>query len=199
MSRLSAPSPAAMTLHDEPGAIQTARSARTHLRSTGAGSDRPKEQPPASRPRSSPWSTRSPRRYRAAVLLTAWRGWRRGEVLRLCRADVDLAAGAVTVRRSRVEMLSSGAAHMEKWAGADRVFVGRDGRPMRGDAAHATARRAAPKYGGFEQVNRSPGRWPLRCAAWFKWREDVSIGMGWAPLDVLRAPSERCCATAAQP
>jgi integrase len=47
-------------------------------------------------------------RYRAAVVLAAWCGLRRGEVLGLRRDDVDLVAGTVTVRRNRVELLEGG-------------------------------------------------------------------------------------------
>jgi integrase len=97
-------------------------------------------------------------RYRAAVLLAAWCGLRRGEVLGLHPADLDLRVGTVTVRRNRVELLESPVAfdadpktdagkrtvviplhvlpvlaeHMESWASKDRVFVGRDGGPMPG-------------------------------------------------------------------
>lgn len=112
-------------------------------------------------------------RYRAAVLLAAWCGLRCGEVLALYPEDVDLAAGLVMVRRNRVELLSSRTAfgaepktdagkrtvtvpphvlpvlaeHMAKWAGSDRVFVGRDGRPMRGDAIRQAFDRARRKVG----------------------------------------------------
>jgi integrase len=111
------------------------------------------------------WTTDSPR-YRAAA---AWCGLRRGEVLGLRRDDVDLVVGTVTVRRNRVELLEGGraafdaepktdagkrtvvvpphilpilAAHMTEWAGPERVFVGRDGRPMRGDAIRQAFNRA---------------------------------------------------------
>ena len=47
-------------------------------------------------------------RYRAAVALAAWCGLRRGEICALRLADVDLKAGTVTVRQSRVELLESG-------------------------------------------------------------------------------------------
>jgi integrase len=111
-------------------------------------------------------------RYRAAVLLAAWCGLRRGEVLGLRRDDVDLSTGMVTVRRNRVELLAPGTAfdaepktdagkrtvtvphvlpvlveHMSAWAGHDRVFVGRDGRPMRGDAVRQAFDRARRKAG----------------------------------------------------
>jgi integrase len=111
--------------------------------------------------------------YRAAVLLAAWCGLRRGEVLGLRREDVDLTAGVVTVRRNCVELLANGAAfdaepktdagkrtvtipphvlpilaeHMTSWSGRDRVFVGRDGRPMRGDAIRQAFGRAGRKAG----------------------------------------------------
>ena len=90
---------------------------------------------------------------------------------------MDLVAGTVTVRRNRIELLEDGRAafdaepktdagkrtvvipphvvpllaqHMKEWAGPDRVFVGRDGRPIRGDAvrqAFDRARRAADMPG----------------------------------------------------
>ncbi|MGO9142307.1 MAG: tyrosine-type recombinase/integrase [Streptosporangiaceae bacterium] len=107
-------------------------------------------------------------RYRAAVLLAEWCGLRRGEVLGLRRPDVDLRAGTVTVRRNRVELLETPVAfdtdpktyagkrtvvipphvlpvlaeHMASWAGEDRVFIGRDGAPMRGNAVRLAFERA---------------------------------------------------------
>lgn len=42
---------------------------------------------------------------KAAVLLAAWGGLRRGEILALRREDVDLKAGVVSVNRNQVEML----------------------------------------------------------------------------------------------
>jgi integrase len=112
--------------------------------------------------------------YRAAVLLAAWCGLRRGEVVALRREDIDLDAGTVTVRHNRVELLESPSAafdadpktdagkrtvavppyvlpffqeHMAKWAGSDRVFVGRDGQAMRGDAIRQAFTRARRKVG----------------------------------------------------
>jgi integrase len=46
-------------------------------------------------------------RYRAAVLLAASCGLRRGEVVGLFREDVDVEHGTVTVRRNRIELLES--------------------------------------------------------------------------------------------
>ena len=141
---------------------------------TGAGSDRAKERPVATPGEVVALVEAITPRYRAAVLLAAWCGLRRGEVLGLRRDDVDLVVGTVTVRRNRVELLEGGraafdaepktdagkrtvvvpphilpvlAAHVIEWAGPDRVFVGRDGRPMRGDAVRQAFNRARVKAG----------------------------------------------------
>jgi integrase len=139
----------------------------------GAGTDRAKERPVASPAEVVALVEAITPRYRAAVLLAAWCGLRRGEVLGLRRDDVDLAGGRVTVRRNRVELLATRSAfdadpktdagkrtvtvpphvlpvlteHMNSWAGPDRVFVGRDGRPMRGDAVRQAFDRARRKAG----------------------------------------------------
>lgn len=137
----------------------------------GAGSDRAKERPVASPAEVAALVDAITPRYRAAVLLAAWCGLRRGEVLGLFREDVDVMAGTVTVRRNRVELLETRVAfdadpktdagkrtvavpphlmpvlreHMQSWAGPERVFVGRDGRPMRGDAVRQAFDRARKK------------------------------------------------------
>jgi len=140
----------------------------------GAGSDRAKERPIATPAEVVALLESITPRYRAAVLLAAWCGLRRGEVLGLRPADVDLVAGTVTVRRNRVELLENNhaafdaepktdagrrtvvipphvmpvlAEHMATWAGPDRAFVGRDGRPMRGDAIRQAFDRARRKAG----------------------------------------------------
>lgn len=139
----------------------------------GAGTDRAKERPVASPAEVVALVEAITPRYRAAVLLAAWCGLRRGEVLGLRREDVDLVAGMVMVRRNRVELLETAAAfdadpktdagkrtvtvpphvipvlaeHMATWAGRDRAFVGRDGRPMRGDAVRQAFDRARRKAG----------------------------------------------------
>jgi integrase len=112
-------------------------------------------------------------RYRAAVLLAAWCGLRRGEVCGLFNEDVDLASGTVWVRRTHVELLESpqrfdkdpkSAAgkrpvsipphvkpylteHAAEWAGAERFFVSKDGSPMRGNAVYQAFVRARTKVG----------------------------------------------------
>jgi integrase len=112
---------------------------------------------------------------RGTGLLCCWpRGAGCGEVVALRREDIDLDAGTVTVRHNRVELLESPSAafdadpktdggkrtvavpphvlpffqeHMAKWAGSDRVFVGRDGQAMRGDAIRQAFTRARRKVG----------------------------------------------------
>ena len=139
----------------------------------GAGSDRAKERPVATPAQVVALIEAITPRYRAAVLLAAWCGMRRGEVLGLHPADLDLTAGTVTVRRNRIELLEKPqafdadpktdagkrtitipphvlpivAAHMGTWAGSDRVFIGRTGRPMRGDAVRQAFDRARRKAG----------------------------------------------------
>jgi integrase len=140
----------------------------------GAGADRAKERPVASPAEVVALIEAITPRYRAAVVLAAWCGLRRGEVLGLRRDDVNLEAGTVTVRRNRVELLENGRAafdaepktdagkrtvvvpphvipllaeHMTEWAGPDRVFVGRGGQPMRGDAVRQAFDRARLKAG----------------------------------------------------
>ena len=137
----------------------------------GAGTDRAKERPIASPAQVAALIEAITPRYRAAVLLAAWCGLRRGEVLGLLPEDVDLAAATVTIRRNRIELLATPQAfdadpktdagkrtvtipphvlpileaHMTTWAGTERVFIGRDGRPMRGNAIRQAFTRARRK------------------------------------------------------
>jgi integrase len=139
----------------------------------GAGSDRAKERPVASPAEVAAVVEAITPRYRAAVLLAAWCGLRRGEILALRRCDLDLHAGMVTVRHSRVELLESPVAfdadpktdagrrtvaipphvvpalqeHLSTWAGDDRVFVNRDGSAMRGDAIRQALTRVREQVG----------------------------------------------------
>jgi integrase len=142
----------------------------------GAGTDRAKERPIASVVQVAALIEAITPRYRAAVLLGAWCGLRRGEIIALTPQDIDLDTGTVTVRTNRVELLETPQAfdappktdagkrtisipphvvpiveaHMREWSGPDRVFIGRDGKPMRGDAvrqAFTRARRQADMPG----------------------------------------------------
>ncbi|MCZ9328704.1 tyrosine-type recombinase/integrase [Nocardia farcinica] len=139
----------------------------------GAGSDRAKERNVASVAEVAALVDAITPRYRAAVLLAAWCGLRRGEIIGLAVTDVDLATDQVWVRRTRVELLESGAAfdkdpktdagkrpvsipphlrsylvsHLEQWAGREWLFVGRDGQRMRGNAIYQAFVRARSKVG----------------------------------------------------
>jgi integrase len=154
-------------------AVRDGAIAKNPCQIPGAGSDRAKERPVASPDEVVALVEAITPRYRAAVLLAAWCGLRRGEVLGLRRADIDLRAGTVTVRHNRVELLESPVAfdadpktdagkrtvvipphvlpvlaeHMASWAGEDRVFVGRDGAPMRGNAVRLAFERARGRAG----------------------------------------------------
>jgi len=154
-------------------AVRDGAIAKNPCQILGAGTDRAKERPVATPTEVVALIEAITPRYRAAVLLAAWCGLRRGEVLGLLFDDVDLAAKTVTIRRNRIELLSRPqafdappktdagkrtvnipphvlpvlAAHMETWAGSDRVFIGRDGRPMRGDAVRQAFNRARLKTG----------------------------------------------------
>lgn len=139
----------------------------------GAGADRAKERPIASPAEVVRLVEAITPKYRAAVLLAAWCGLRRGEVVGLFLEDLDLVGGTVSVRRSHVEMMESSGRfdakpktaagirtvaipphvlpflceHAEKYAGPERVFVGRGGTPMRGDAIRQAFTRARIRVG----------------------------------------------------
>lgn len=113
-------------------------------------------------------------RYRTAVLIAAWCGLRRGEIAGLRVSDVDLVEHTITVRKARVEPLHDrGKAfdkdpkseagkrtiaipphvvpvirlHLDEYAGKDRLFVSRDGSPLRGDTLYQAFVRARAKVG----------------------------------------------------
>jgi integrase len=139
----------------------------------GAGSDKAKERGIATPAQVAELVEAITPRYRAAVLLAAWCGLRRGEVCGLRTEDVDLVGGVVTVRRNRVELLESPrkydkdpktdagrreiafpphlkpylVEHMTKWAGSERFFIGSDGQPMRGNAVYQAFVRARKSVG----------------------------------------------------
>jgi integrase len=113
-------------------------------------------------------------RYRTAVLIAAWCGLRRGEIAGLKVADVDLTEHTITVRKNRVEPLSSPRdafdgdpkteagrrtvsipphvipvvrLHLDEFAGRDRLFVSRDGGPLRGNTLYQAFARARKRVG----------------------------------------------------
>lgn len=154
-------------------AIREGAITRNPCQLPGAGVDRAKERPVASPAQVLALVEAITPRYRVAVLLSAWCGLRRGEVIGLWRDDIDLAAGTVTVRRNRVELLEQPTAfdgppktdagrrtvsipphmvelvreHLDNYAGPQRVFVGRTGDPMRGDAIRQAFARARASLG----------------------------------------------------
>lgn len=81
--------------------------ARNPCQIRGAGVDRAVERPVATPAEIAALVEAITPRYRAAVVLAAWCGLRRGEVLALNRADLDLERGLVTVRHTRTELLSA--------------------------------------------------------------------------------------------
>jgi integrase len=139
----------------------------------GAGTDRAKRRPVATPAQVAALADAIAGPYKAAVLLAAWGGLRRGEILALQREDVDLVAGTVTVSRTQTELLASGrrfdsppktdagyrsvalpphvvgviAEHIDIHAGPARLFVARDGGPMRGDTLRQAFDRARTRVG----------------------------------------------------
>lgn len=136
---------------------------------TGAGSVRAAERPIATPGQIVALVEAIAPRYRAAVLMAAWCGLRRGEIAGLLTDDIDLGRAEVTVRRNRVELMSSSTKaydgapkteagkrtitipphvmpfvqlHMAEFAGTERFFVSRNGGPLRGNALYLAFKRA---------------------------------------------------------
>lgn len=154
-------------------AVREGAIARNPCQIPGAGSDHPRERTIASPTQVAALTEAIAPRYRAAVILAAWGGLRRGEILGLARADVDLERSTVTVRRSRAELLESPtrydkppktaaglrtvtlpayvlpviAQHLDQYAGEERVFVDACGTAMRGDAVRQAFTRARRQVG----------------------------------------------------
>ena len=83
-------------------ALNEERINRMPLGIRGAGSTRSPERPSVSIPELQAAVAAIPERYRACFLLASWCSLRISECQGLQRADVDLTAGTVTVRRARV-------------------------------------------------------------------------------------------------
>lgn len=154
-------------------AVADGATAKNPCQIRGAGVDRTAERPVATPVEIDALVTAIPPRYKAAVVLAAWCGLRRGEILGLTPADLDLDRGTVTVRRTRTELLSSPdrfdgppktdaghrtvaipphvlpilTEHLDRYAGPDRLFIGRSGEPMRGDAVRLAFQRARERAG----------------------------------------------------
>jgi len=141
---------------------------------TGAGTVRAAERPIATPAQIVGLVEAIAPRYRAAVLMAAWCGLRRGEIAGLLTEDIDIKRTTVTIRRNRVELMSPSAKaydgapkteagkrtitipphvmpfveiHMAEYAGNDRFFVSRRGGPLRGNALYLAFKRARSKVG----------------------------------------------------
>jgi integrase len=113
-------------------------------------------------------------RYRTAVLIAAWCGLRRGEIAGLRVSDVDLGSQTITVRANRVEPLHAAKdaydgdpktqagkrtvtipphvmpvirLHLDAYAGRERLFISRDGTPLRGNTLYQAFVRARKQVG----------------------------------------------------
>ncbi|ABM10309.1 tyrosine-type recombinase/integrase [Paenarthrobacter aurescens] len=139
----------------------------------GAGNTRAKRRTVASPTQVADLIREIPGPYKAAVALAAWGGLRRGEILALRRADLDLEAMTVSVHRNQVELLSSRSRfdakpktdagyrtvalpphvipllrdHLRTYAGETRVFVSSTGGPMPGDSLTQAFSRARDRLG----------------------------------------------------
>ncbi len=80
-------------------AVDDERIKRNPCRIKGAGDHRAAERPTATVAQIYTLSDRMPGRYRVLVLAAAFTGLRWGELIALCRCDVDLAGGVLHVRR----------------------------------------------------------------------------------------------------
>jgi len=148
--------------------------ARNPCRIKGAGTTTSKERPVATPTQLVQLvDAISPKKYQAAVLIGGWLGLRRGEIVALRTEDMDLTDGVIHVRVNRLELLSTPVRkdkdpkseagrrtvaipphvlpllreHMDKNAGTERVFVGADGEPLRGNTLYQAFVRARKKAG----------------------------------------------------
>jgi integrase len=139
----------------------------------GAGNTRAKRRTVATPQQVAALVDEIPGPYKAAVVLAAWGGLRRGEILALRRADLDLDVRAVSVHRNQVELLSSRSRfdaepktdagyrtvalpphvipllrhHLRTYAGDTRLFVSSSGGPMPGDSLTQAFSRARDRLG----------------------------------------------------
>ena len=139
----------------------------------GAGTQRAPERPIATPAQVAALINAITPRYRAAVVLAAWCGLRRGEVCALRVEDIDLEQGTVRVRKNWVELLEeptrfekdpkSAAGrrsvtipphvlplmqdHLDNYAGTEFFVVGRDGQRARGNTIYQAFVRARNAVG----------------------------------------------------
>jgi integrase len=154
-------------------AVREGLLARNPCQIPGAGTTRAKRRPVASPKEIASLVDEVPGPYKAAVLLAAWGGLRRGEILALRRSDIDLESGVVSVNRNQVELLAVRSRfdakpktdagfrtvalpphvipflkqHLRDYAGDTRMFVSTDGGPMPGDTLTQAFSRARDRLG----------------------------------------------------
>lgn len=154
-------------------AIREGLLAKNPCQIPGAGTTRAKRRTVASPMEVAALVEEIPGPYKAAVVLAAWGGLRRGEILALRRADLDLEAATVSVHRNQVELLASRSRfdakpktdagyrtvalpphvipvlrwHLREHAGETRLFVSSTGGPMPGDSLTQAFSRARDRLG----------------------------------------------------
>lgn len=154
-------------------AVQDGAILRNPCQIPGAGAQRSPERSIATPAQVAQLVAATTPRFRAAVVLAAWCGLRRGEVCALRTEDVDLRAGVVRVRRNYVELLEEPTRfekdpkseagkrtvtipphvapvlqhHATEFAGADYFFVDRYGTRVRSNAVYQAFVRARKKVG----------------------------------------------------
>jgi integrase len=154
-------------------AVQDGAILRNPCQIPGAGAQRSPERSIATPAQVAQLVDATTPRFKAAVVLAAWCGLRRGEVCALRTEDVDLQAGVVRVRRNYVELLEKPTRfekepkseagkrtvtipphvapvleqHALGFAGADYFFVDRYGTRVRSNAVYQAFVRARKKVG----------------------------------------------------
>lgn len=154
-------------------AVQDGAILRNPCQIPGAGAQRSPERSIATAAQVAQLVDAATPRFKAAVVLAAWCGLRRGEVCALRTEDVDLRAGVVRVRRNYVELLEEPTRfekdpksdagkrtvtipphvssvlqhHATEFAGPDYFFVDRYGTRVRSNAVYQAFVRARKKVG----------------------------------------------------
>lgn len=154
-------------------AVREGHVAKNPCQVPGAGTTRARRRAVASPEQVQKLVDEIPGPYKAAVVLAAWSGLRRGEILALRRDDLDLEAATVSVHRNQVELLAGRQrfdsrpktdagyrtialpphvlpvlkAHLEQYAGPRRLFVSSTGGLMPGDTLTQAFSRARDRVG----------------------------------------------------
>ncbi|MCB0907941.1 MAG: site-specific integrase [Nocardioidaceae bacterium] len=154
-------------------AVQDGAILRNPCQIPGAGAQRSPERSIASPAQVAALVEETTPRFRAAVVLAAWCGLRRGEICALRTSDVDLEGGTIRVSKNWVELLEAPTrfekdpkshagkrtvtipphvipilrVHVEQFAGTQFLFVDRYGERVRSNAVYQAFVRARKKVG----------------------------------------------------